>query len=179
MGTNFGLPSGEIIAAEDADQRLDAITQSMLRHALRSVSMHGDFHIVLSSNEVLDAVYCRLMYDPDLRAMPWQQTHVWFLDSHNKELIEETIIMHSGIPEEHVHRCNVEPMIDDDPSFRLDCCVLELDDVSQCPQAVRQCSEVVLILAEDRDKLASVTDVHVHGNVYWFTATIDLSQENP
>jgi len=181
MEDNFLLPSGEVVATEDSDTRLDAITQELMKQAMRSVAVHGEFHVVLSSSDLLDSAYCRLMYDPDLRPMPWEKTHIWFLQEQRDTLIDETIIMHSGIPENQVHRSRVETKIDDDPNFRLDCCVLELDDIPNCSSVMRNGCKVMLVLAENRDRLASIAEVGVslQGDVYWFTEKIDLSLENP
>lgn len=176
---NIGLPEGNIVAIEDNDELIDAVMQELLGQGLQSVANHGTFHLVLSSNNALDAVYARMMYDPDLRAMPWKDTHVWLLHHEEDELVHETIISHSGIPEEQVHRCCVETLIQEDPKVRLDCCMAELDDVESIPEATcNQCS-VLLVLAKDRDKLATLNAWPKQLEIFWFTKTIDLHSENP
>ena len=173
------LPDGNIVAIEDNDELIDAVMQELLGQGLQSVTNHGTFHLVLSSNNALDVVYARMMYDPDLRAMPWQNTHVWLLHHEEDELVHETIISHSGIPEEQVHLCCVETLIQEDPKVRLDCCMVELDDVESLSDATcNQCS-VLLVLAKDRDKLATLNAWSQQLEVYWFTKTIDLHPENP
>jgi hypothetical protein len=175
---NLGLPDGTIVAIEDNDELIDAFMQELLGQGLQSVANHGTFHLVLSSNSELDMVYARMMYDPDLRAMPWKDTHVWLLHHEGDEVVNETIISHSGIPEEHVHRCCVETLIQEDPEVRLDCCIVELDDVPELGNATcNQCS-VLLVLAQDRDKLAALNTWSQQLEVFWFTKTIDLNQEN-
>lgn len=176
---NLGLPAGHVVAIEDTDELIDAVMRELLTQGLRCVANHGTFHLVLSSSNELDSVYARMMYDPDLRAMPWQDTHVWLLNHDGDELVQETIISHSGIPEEHVHRCCVETLIKEDPDVRLDCCMVELEDVSMLGNATcNQCS-VLLVLAQDRDKLAALNDWSQQSDVFWFTKTIDLNSENP
>ena len=176
---NLGFPDGNIIAIEDKDELIDAVMLELLGQGLHCVANHGTFHLVLSSNNALDAVYARMMYDPDLRAMPWQDTHVWLLDHERDELVHETIISHSGIPEEQVHRCCIETLVQEDPNVRLDCCMVELDDVQSLGEGTcNQCS-VLLVLAQDRDKLAALNSWSQQLEVYWFTKTIDLHPENP
>ena len=176
---NLGLPDGNIVAIEDNDELIDAVMQELLSQGLQCVADYGTFHLVLSSNSELDMVYARMMYDPDLRAMPWKDTHVWLLHHEGDEVVNETIISHSGIPEEQVHRCCVETQIQEDPKVRLDCCMVELDDVESLSDATcNQCS-VLLVLATDRNKLASLNAWSQQLEVYWFTKTIDLHLENP
>ena len=176
---NLGLPSGNVVAIEDNDKLIDAVMQELLKQGLQSVTNHGTFHLVLSSNNALDLVYARMMYDPDLRAMPWLDTHVWLLHHEGDELVQETIISHSGIPEEQVHRCSVETLIQEDPKIRFDCCMVELEDVPALGNATCNQCNVLLVLAQDRNKLALLDDWAYQSDVYWFTKTIDLNPENP
>ena len=176
---NLGLPHGNVVAIEDNDELIDAVMQELLAQGLYCVANHGTFHLVLSSNNALDSVYARMMYDPDLRAMPWLDTHVWLLHHEGDELVQETIITHSGIPEEQVHRCCVETLVHDDPEVRLDCCMVELDDVESLGDATCNKCSVLLVLAQDRDKLATFNSWSQQLEVYWFTKTIDLNPENP
>jgi hypothetical protein len=176
---NLGLPEGTIIAIEDKDELIDAVMRELLGQGLHCVANHGTFHLVLSSNSALELVYARMMYDPDLRAMPWQDTHVWLLDHEGDELVYETIISHSGIPEEHVHRCCVETLVQEDPTVRLDCCMVELDDVQSLGSGTCDRCSVLLVLAQDRDKLAGIHLWSQQVEVYWFTKTIDLHLESP
>ena len=176
---NLGLPTGNVVAIEDTDDLIDAVMQELLTQGLHSVANHGTFHLVLSSNNALDSVYARMMYDPDLRAMPWQYTHVWLLNHKGDELVQETIISHSGIPEEQVHRCCVETLVQEDPKMRLDCCMVELEDVPTLGDATCKKCNVLLVLAQDRDKLAALDAWPKQSDVYWFTKTINLNPENP
>ncbi|MBC8200514.1 MAG: hypothetical protein H8E86_00595, partial [Planctomycetes bacterium] len=106
---------------------------------------------VLSDADDLDLLYARLMYDPDLRAMPWNATHLWFLRG-----VDESIVQHSGIPEENVHTDMTENPID--------CCLLTCNDIDGIPSELRQSCKAFLILADTSD---SVDWPHA-GVAYWF-----------
>lgn len=179
FGKNLGLPNGNIVAIEDKDELIDAVMQELLRQGLCSVANDGAFHLVLSSSNELEIVYARMMYDPDLRAMPWKDTHIWLLDHEGDKLVNETIVSHSGIPEEQVHRCCLETLIQEDPTVRLDCCMVELDEVLALSDATYSRCSVLLVLALDREKLSTFSDFPDHEEVFWFTKTMELNPESP
>ena len=110
-----------VIQSQCNDSRLDAITKALMQQATQCVATKGVFNLMLSDSEELDSVYARMMYDPDLRTMPWNETHLWFLRGE-----EETVVMHSGIPEDNVH---VESTKE-----QMDCLIIskcDIDDVGE------------------------------------------------
>jgi hypothetical protein len=143
--------SERIIQSQCNDSRLDAITQALLQQATQCVTTKGTFNLVLSDAVALGAVYARLMYDPDLRAMPWNETHLWFL---RKE--EESIVHHSGIPEENVH--------DEETQERIDCCILTHADVDSLSHAMHSSCTAFLIFASGEEP----SDWQHAGVAHWF-----------
>ncbi|HMN96282.1 MAG TPA: 6-phosphogluconolactonase [Phycisphaerales bacterium] len=103
---------GEVAAARDLDAIIDALAADLLVQATNCVRTFGDFHLALSGDAVLEPVYERLMYDPNVRSLPWQRTHLWmvaercvaFDDVRSRfRMVRETIVDHSDIPPEQVH----------------------------------------------------------------------------
>ncbi len=140
-----------IVQSNCSDSQLDAITQALLQQAIQCETTSGVFNLVLSDSDALDHIYARLMYDPDLRAMPWNATHLWFLRG-----VEESIVHHSGIPEENVHSDWIE-----EP---MDCCLLTCKDLEDIPSELQQTCKAFLILADTSDSI----DWSHAGVVYWF-----------
>ncbi|MBL9150509.1 MAG: 6-phosphogluconolactonase [Phycisphaerae bacterium] len=107
----IALP-GEVVARRTADELIDTATADLVVHAQNCVRTFGDFHIALSGGSTPMPLYERLMYDPNLRALPWGRTHLWIVDERcvpfdndksNFKHIKEIIADHSGIPPEQVH----------------------------------------------------------------------------
>jgi hypothetical protein len=140
-----------IVQSECRDSKLDAMTQALLQQAIQSVTTHGVFNLVLSDSEALGHLYARLMYDPDLRAMPWNATHLWFLRG-----VEESIVSHSGIPEENVHSNTV-----DTP---MDCCLISCSDVGAISEELSQHCTAFLVLADTNKSI----DWDHSGVAHWF-----------
>jgi hypothetical protein len=140
-----------VVHSECGDSQLDAITQALLQQAIQSVTTNGVFNLVLSDSVALDRLYARLMYDPDLREMPWNATHLWFLRG-----VEESIVYHSGIPEENVHSNKIEETID--------CCLLTCSDLDTIQEKLRQNCKAFLILSGTPD---SIEWSH-SGVAHWF-----------
>ncbi len=126
-----------LIQSKCDDSRLDAITHALLQQATQCVTTKGAFNLLLSDSEELDSVYSRLMYDPDLRAMPWGETHLWFLRNR-----EESVVMHSGIPEENVH---VNERIE-----QIDCSVITSTDVVDLTDELCNSCKAFLILTSSK-----------------------------
>jgi hypothetical protein len=143
--------TNRVIQSQCNDTRLDAMTQTLLQQAIQCVTTKGFFNLVLSDSNLLNDVYARLMYDPDLRAMPWNETHLWFLRDE-----EESIVHHSGIPEENVHS---EEMIK-----QIDCCLLAGDDVQDVSRELQESCTAFLILASG----AEPPDWQHCGVAHWF-----------
>ena len=140
-----------VVHSECGDSQLDAITQALLQQAIQSVTTNGVFNLVLSDSDALDRLYARLMYDPDLRGMPWNATHLWFLRG-----VEESIVHHSGIPEENVYGNTFEK--------RMDCCLLACSDVGGIPEEISQHCAAFLILADTKKSI----DWSHSGVAHWF-----------
>jgi hypothetical protein len=140
-----------IVQSQCSDTKIDAITQALLQQATQSITMKGVFNLVLSNIDALDAVYARLMYDPDLRSMPWNETQLWFLHG-----AEESIVHHSGIPEDNVHGNTFEKP--------MDCCLLACADIVAIPEDLIQNCNAFLILANTTETI----DWSHSGVAHWF-----------
>ena len=75
------LPNGSITVRSTIDGLIDAMAAFVFTEARASVSQFGDFQLALSSEEVLYPLYERLMYDPYVRGIPWNLTHLWWVYS--------------------------------------------------------------------------------------------------
>ncbi len=140
-----------IITSQCDDELIDKFTKELLRQAIHSVTTKGVFNLVLSDSDTLDSIYARLMYDPDMRVMPWKDTHLWFI--RNKE---DSIVFHSGIPEENVH--------DGDFDEKVDCCVLSCNDFADISEDLRESCKAFLILSS----IDIPTDLSYNGVLHWF-----------
>jgi 6-phosphogluconolactonase len=103
---------GVVIVRESVDELLDAAAADVLVQAKNCVRAFGDFHLALSGGNTPEPLYKRLMYDPNLRDLPWKRTHLWVVDERrvpldddrsNFKMIRETIVDQSDIPPEQVH----------------------------------------------------------------------------
>ena len=103
---------GEVIVAASDDRLIDLLAAEMVVQAKACVREFGDFGLALSGGSTPLRLYERLMYDPDFRQLPWPRTHLWLVDERavplddersNFRMICETIVDHSGIPQEQVH----------------------------------------------------------------------------
>ncbi len=103
---------GEAVTAASSDELIDRIASDLVTHAANCVRRFGDFHLALSGGEILDPLYCRLMYDPNYRVLPWRRTHLWMVDERcvpdadprsRFRQISETIVDHADIPPDQVH----------------------------------------------------------------------------
>ncbi|MCC6660067.1 MAG: 6-phosphogluconolactonase [Phycisphaerales bacterium] len=119
VGPSKGAPSlprpalpGTVIVRETADEVIDAAAIDILFQAAACVRTFGDFHLALSGGSTPEPLYRRLMYDPALRGLPWEKTHLWIVDERrvpfddersNFGMIRDTIVLHAGIPASQVH----------------------------------------------------------------------------
>lgn len=103
---------GEVAVAHTVDELIDIAAADLVAHAKACVRQFGDFHLALSGGTTAQWLYERLMYDPDFRQLPWLQTHLWVVadrcvaldDEHSHfRMIKETIIEHTGMPEQQTH----------------------------------------------------------------------------
>lgn len=100
----MSLPNGSVTVRSTMDDLIDSMAAFVFTEAKLSVSQFGDFHLALSNKEVLYPLYERLMYDPNVRGIPWNLTHLWCIDQDKNcpSIVQETIINHADIPENQV-----------------------------------------------------------------------------
>ncbi|MDP7004729.1 MAG: hypothetical protein QF718_00770 [Phycisphaerales bacterium] len=124
--------TNRLITSQCEDDLIDGFTKELLRQAIESVTTKGVFNLVLSDSSSLDSVYARLMYDPDMRAIPWNEIHLWFIRNR-----EDSLVIHSGIPEENVHDGKIDQ--------EIDCCILSCDDISDvCTELRNSCNSFLI-----------------------------------
>lgn len=103
---------GEVIVKKSVENLIDLLAAEIVVQATLCVRKFGTFHLALSGGSTPLPLYERLMYDPNCRNLPWAHTHLWIVDERcvpfddersNFQMINETIVIHSGIPPEQVH----------------------------------------------------------------------------
>lgn len=103
---------GKVVVRETPEALVDALGADLLFQAKACVRAFGDFHLALSGGSTPQALYRRLMYDPNYRDLPWKRTHLWMVDERrvpfedeksNFRMVRELIVDHSDIPHEQVH----------------------------------------------------------------------------
>ena len=171
------LPEGIVIAIECDDERLDRACRQLMSKAVNSVEMTGKFSLVLSSNELLDRFYQQLMVDPDLRGMPWNATQLWKLEEGDDEAFQ-SIAFHSGMPEENAHQEDALTLSASNGEMSFDCAVLSIDDVESITPALADNCSMLLVIADDRQRLVESNGLPKHEQLFWFTSTISLREEN-
>ncbi|MCH2147501.1 MAG: hypothetical protein MK073_06765, partial [Phycisphaerales bacterium] len=60
----------------------------------------------------------------------------------------------------------------------FDCAVLCIDDVECITQVFADNCSMLLVIADDRQKLIESNGLPKHEQLFWFTSTISLSEEN-
>jgi 6-phosphogluconolactonase len=104
-----------VIVRETSDDLIDAAAADLFFHAHNCVRTFGDFQLALSGGSSPEPLYRRLMYDPQLRDLPWKRTHLWVVDERrvpfdddrsNFKMIRDTLVFQSDIPREQVHPIN-------------------------------------------------------------------------
>ena len=103
---------GVVDVVDVGEDVLDLLAADLLAQALDCVHRYGSFHLAISGSEGLEPLCRRLMFDPDLRRLPWDRTHLWIADDRcvprNDPLscfwrLRDTLIMPAGIPLANVH----------------------------------------------------------------------------
>lgn len=103
------LPNGAVIVRRNADELMDAVATDLFLHASACVREFGDFQLALASWPEAEPLFLRLLYDPRYRELPWRRTHLWVVEERTGdgakhfELLKESIVAQSDIPEEQVH----------------------------------------------------------------------------
>ncbi|MBX3380446.1 MAG: 6-phosphogluconolactonase [Phycisphaeraceae bacterium] len=106
------LPNGSVVVRRNADELMDAVATDLFLHACACVREFGDFQLALGVWPDAEPLFLRLLYDPRFRELPWRRTHLWIVEERldapqpNFELLRETIVAQSDIPEEQVHQPN-------------------------------------------------------------------------
>ncbi len=104
------VPNGSVIVRKDADLLMDAVATDLFLHANACVREFGDFQLALAAWPEAEPLFLRLLYDPRYRELPWRRTHLWIVEENlesaqpNFDLLRESIVAQSDIPEEQVHR---------------------------------------------------------------------------
>jgi len=145
LTSSLGLPNGEVIVRATHDELLDAMAAVVFTEASLCVSQYGDFQLALSNTPLLEPLYSRLMYDPNLRGIPWQNTHIWQLchSGTSPTIVKETIGDHADIPSEQLHVA-MPTQIEGEEAIRLDCFVVDKD--TEIPENFQ--TRVVLMFAQ-------------------------------
>lgn len=108
----MSLP-GEVMIRRTAAEALDSLAADLLAQALTCVRTFGDFHLAVGGDATMELVYMRLMTDPELRAFPWRDTHLWLTHEHEVDddhprlvfaSVRDFLVDHSDIPAAHIHR---------------------------------------------------------------------------
>lgn len=103
---------GSVVLRPSQDELVDSIAADVLFQARACVQRFGDFHIALSAGPLLEALYRRLMYDPNFRDLPWKRTHLWLAHENRTDpnqpgntygAVHGLIVQHSDIPPSQVH----------------------------------------------------------------------------
>ena len=103
---------GTVVLRRTRDELFDAIAADVFVQARACVQAFGDFHLAVSAGDGLNPLYQRLMYDPNLRSIPWKRTHLWLTCERCDppagtrsafSQIEELIVDPSDIPGTQVH----------------------------------------------------------------------------
>ena len=121
----IALPNGEVVVRTNLDELIDAMAAKVFTDATMSVTQFGVFHLALSSAPILYPLYERLMYDPNVRALPWQSTEVWLVDQEDEfpNIVQETIIEHADIPKQQVH-CHLPNKMNEEEPLKVDCLIV-------------------------------------------------------
>lgn len=107
---SLNLP-GEAVVRMNPALALDVLAADLLAQAMTCVRQFGDFHLAIGGDSSIETLYLRLMSDTELRALPWDRTHLWM--THERRLkdeehragtaLREFIIDHSDIPRSQAH----------------------------------------------------------------------------
>ncbi len=150
---------GIVNMLESADEAIDLALRDVLELADVAVGERGRFDLAVSGDPQLDAVWLRMMLDPDLRTFPWHATHLWFSDARGaaesvRGRLQEALILPSGLQEDHVHPLSGEPthtMRDELEQRPLDAAMLAVaadgDVVERLPAAEIERATLLSILA--------------------------------
>jgi 6-phosphogluconolactonase len=121
MESGLTLP-GVVHVEGEREQVFDALGQALLQAANEAIEARGQFHLALSGGGSPEPFYKQLATDPQFRAMPWQQTHLWLVDERrvpesdersNMAMIRQALADHVPTPSRQVHPM---PVMEQDPA---------------------------------------------------------------
>jgi hypothetical protein len=101
------FPGGGIVLRATPDEVYDAACADLLIQANNCVRTFGDFHLAVTATAAAEPFLARLMWDPQMRDLPWKRTHLWISDTeheiHGSESIKGLLVEHSDLPLEQFH----------------------------------------------------------------------------
>lgn len=101
------LPGNDIVLREHGDETYDMACADLLIQANNCVRTFGDFHLAVSAAPAAEPFLARLMWDPQMRDLPWKRTHLWIADTDHEQRGSDSIrgllVEHSDIPLEQFH----------------------------------------------------------------------------
>jgi len=126
--------SGFVHTRPEKEDLFDDLAGVLMRSAIDAVEQRGVFHIALSGGSTPEPFYMLLITDPRLRAIPWQQTHIWIVDErrvaadderYNYRMICESLVDHLPMRDRQKHPM---PVLIDDPATQYENDIHELVD---------------------------------------------------
>jgi len=136
------LPNGTITVRSTMDELLDAMAALIFTEARVSVKKYADFQLAVSNSQALYSLYERLMYDPNVRGIPWQCTHLWCVEDNAYSIVKDTIVDHADVPVEQVHY-HLPECVDGEDTSRIDCLVI--DHEASVPENIMIQTVVVVV----------------------------------
>ncbi len=101
------FPGGGVVLRSTPDEVYDAACADLLIQANNCVRAFGDFHLAVSAAPAAEPFLARLMWDPQMRDLPWKRTHLWIADTDHEargsESIKGLLVDHSDLPLEQFH----------------------------------------------------------------------------
>jgi len=158
------LRNGAVTIRSTMDELIDSMSALVFAEASVSVSQFGDFQLALSDAKALFPLYERLMYDPNVRGLPWKLTHVWQVDHTPQGIVEEIIVSHAGIPEDQVHE-GLPVQVEDETPRRIDCFVVDNNFVVSTDVQVRKIVVIAASVEECEVFAQANSDFNVQGFV--------------
>lgn len=107
------LPGGAAVLKATADEAYDAAAADLLIQASNCVRVFGDFHLAVSAAASAEPFLARLMWDPQMRDLPWGRTHLWIAEADHardaSESIRALLVDHSDLPPSQFHALPYTP----------------------------------------------------------------------
>lgn len=122
-----GLP-GERVILPTADALIDRLATDLMNLTRMRLPEAGRFHLALSGGKTPEALFTRLVIDPQFRSLPWEFVEIWIVDERcvepeddrcNFKMIRESLLDHVPVDEFSVHRMLTE-LPDGDTRYEAD-----------------------------------------------------------